>query len=247
MGDWFTTGVRSWNSILAEADGQGLFAATSAPPSTRVDDSPAPLLTDADGHPHHAGAITGNVPPADPFELIRRLARSQKDPRKALAELVQNSLDAGATHIQIVRSPEPGMTALHVIDDGNGVLPDLSRQEPLAYIATHIGQSRKRNLTVEQRRELMLQGKSGIGLLGFWSIRDALAGGRLGAMAAAYDRGPAPVRRRTAAGPVAAERNADRGRGAPTAPACLPRRSSCTRFRTRSTRRCSNAWLRSSP
>lgn len=83
---------------------------------------------------------------------------------------MQNSLDAGAAHIQIVRSRERGMTALHVIDDGSGVLPDLPRQEALTYIATHIGQSRKRNLSVEQRRELMLQGKYGIGLLGFWAI-----------------------------------------------------------------------------
>jgi hypothetical protein len=117
-----------------------------------------------------SGAITGTLRPADPFELIRWLARSQNDPRKALAELVQNSLDAGATHIQIVRSRERGATALHVVDDGSGVLPDLPRPEALSHIATHIGQSRKRNLTVEQRRELMLQGKYGIGLLGFWAI-----------------------------------------------------------------------------
>ncbi len=45
------------------------------------------------------GHITGRLRAADPFELIRWLARSQHDPRKALAELVQNSLDAGATHI----------------------------------------------------------------------------------------------------------------------------------------------------
>ena len=32
-------------------------------------------------------AIVGTVKPADPFELIRWLARSQPDPRKALAEL----------------------------------------------------------------------------------------------------------------------------------------------------------------
>ena len=117
-----------------------------------------------------SGAITGNLRPADPFELIRWLARSQSDPRKALAELVQNSLDAGATRIQIIRARERGMTALHIVDDGAGVLPELSREEGLAYIATHIGHSRKRNLTPEQRRELMLQGKYGIGLLGFWSI-----------------------------------------------------------------------------
>src|SRR5437773_11351874 len=117
-----------------------------------------------------SGAITGNLRPADPFELIRWLARSQNDPRKALAELVQNSFDASAGRVQIIRARERGMTALHIIDDGGGVLPELSRQEALAYIAMHIGHSRKRNLTPEQRRELMLQGKYGIGLLGFWSI-----------------------------------------------------------------------------
>jgi len=117
-----------------------------------------------------SGAITGNLRPADPFELIRWLARSQNDPRKALAELVQNSLDAGASRVQIVRGRERGVTTLHIIDDGGGVLPEMTREEALGYIATHIGHSRKRNLTLEQRRELMLQGKYGIGLLGFWSI-----------------------------------------------------------------------------
>jgi hypothetical protein len=117
-----------------------------------------------------SGAITGNLKPADPFELIRWLARSQNDPRKALAELVQNSLDAGARRVQIVRARERTVTTLHVIDDGSGVLPEMTREEALGYIATHIGHSRKRNLTLEQRRELMLQGKYGIGLLGFWSI-----------------------------------------------------------------------------
>src|SRR5204863_375800 len=37
----------------------------------------------------------------------------------------------------------------------------------LAFVATHIGYSRKRNLTHEQRRELLLQGQYGIGLLGY--------------------------------------------------------------------------------
>lgn len=43
-----------------------------------------------------AGATRLRLRPADPFELIRWLARSQSDPRKAVAELVQNSLDAQA-------------------------------------------------------------------------------------------------------------------------------------------------------
>jgi hypothetical protein len=41
----------------------------------------------------------GRLKVHDPFELIRWLALSQTDPRKALAELVQNSLDAGALSI----------------------------------------------------------------------------------------------------------------------------------------------------
>jgi len=114
--------------------------------------------------------IVGRLKPADPFELIRWLARSQPDPRKALAELVQNSLDAGARHIEISRVRERGVLGLHVRDDGAGVIPELGRVEALTYLATHIGHSRKRNLTPEERRELMLQGKYGIGLLGFWAI-----------------------------------------------------------------------------
>jgi len=118
--------------------------------------------------------IVGRLRAADPFELIRWLARSQPDPRKALAELVQNSIDAGARTSIISRLRERGVSALHVRDDGEGVIPELDRTEALTYIATHIGHSRKRNLTPEQRRELMMQGKYGIGLLGFWAIGQVL-------------------------------------------------------------------------
>ena len=46
-----------------------------------------------------ARARTLVLRPADPFDLIRWLARSQSDPRKAVAELVQNSIDARARHV----------------------------------------------------------------------------------------------------------------------------------------------------
>ncbi len=118
--------------------------------------------------------ISGRVRAADPFELIRWLAQSQPDPRKALAELVQNSIDAGARHIRITRQRDRGKVLLRVLDDGEGVIPELPRTEALKYVATHIGHSRKSNLTPEQRRELMLVGKYGIGLLGFWAIGKTL-------------------------------------------------------------------------
>src|SRR5262245_1968538 len=81
--------------------------------------------------------------PADPFELIRWLARSQSDPRKAVAELVKNSLDAGARTVSIQRLRHKGTVCLVIRDDGEGVLPDDEREAALTYLATHVGRSRK--------------------------------------------------------------------------------------------------------
>ena len=108
--------------------------------------------------------------PADPFDLIRWLARSQSDPRKAVAELVQNSIDAHARHVVVSRRRLRGGPALTVRDDGEGVLPGLGREEALRYIATNIGSSRKRSLSPEERHRLVVTGQYGVGLLGFWSI-----------------------------------------------------------------------------
>ncbi len=108
--------------------------------------------------------------PANPFDLIRLLARSQHDPRKAVAELVQNSLDAEATRIDLTWFSERGLRALRVWDDGRGVFPDLLREEALRRIATTIGHSYKRSLTPAERQRLMALGQYGIGLLGFWAV-----------------------------------------------------------------------------
>ena len=110
----------------------------------------------------------------DPFELIRWLALSQPDPRKALAELVQNSLDAGARSVHVTRLQEKGVPCLKILDDGEGVIPEMDRPDALRYIATHIGHSRKQSLSPQQRLELMTQGQYGIGLLGFWSLGEML-------------------------------------------------------------------------
>ncbi len=108
--------------------------------------------------------------PADPFDLIRWLARSQSDPRKAIAELIQNSLDAGATHVQVIRKTHRKSPVLVIEDDGNGVIPELDREQALRYLASHVGHSRKRGLTPEQRAQQVVAGQYGVGLLGFWAI-----------------------------------------------------------------------------
>lgn len=108
--------------------------------------------------------------PADPFDLIRWLARSQSDPRKAIAELVQNSLDANARRVTIERRRVRRAPALVIRDDGEGIVPELPRDEALRAIATNIGHSRKRGLSPRQRHDEIVAGKYGIGLLGFWSV-----------------------------------------------------------------------------
>ena len=108
--------------------------------------------------------------PADAFDLIRWLARSQSDPRKAIAELVQNAIDANAKTITIERRRRGRRPVIVVRDDGDGIRPDEDRESALRYIATHIGRSHKRNLSARERHEQIVAGQYGIGLLGFWSI-----------------------------------------------------------------------------
>jgi hypothetical protein len=108
--------------------------------------------------------------PADSFGLIRLIARSQSDPRKAVAELVQNSLDAGAAHVRVTWYSHKGRRAVSVWDDGTGVFAELLRPDALRRIATTVGASHKAHFTPEERHRQMTLGKYGIGLLGFWSV-----------------------------------------------------------------------------
>ncbi len=112
--------------------------------------------------------------PENPFDLIRLLARSQTDPRKAVAELAQNSLDANAREVEISWFNEAGQRVLRVFDDGEGIFSEMDRPEALRRIAQTIGHSHKRDLSPVQRRELMVLGKYGIGLIGFWSIGEVM-------------------------------------------------------------------------
>jgi len=121
-----------------------------------------------------AGGRTVRLRPANPFDLIRLIGHSQNDPRKAIAELVQNSLDAGAQHVTITRSRRKGEVVLSVHDDGRGIFPELGREEALERIATNVGHSFKRNLSAEERQRELLLGKYGIGILGFWAVGSSL-------------------------------------------------------------------------
>jgi hypothetical protein len=139
--------------------------------------------------------------PQDSFDLIRVIARSQSDARKAIGELVQNSLDAGARRVEITWLNEKGARTLRILDDGRGVFPALEREAALRKIAETIGHSHKRSLSASERREQMLLGKYGIGLLGFWSVarvlelKSRVAGGEPWMLRLAEDQPEAKIQR----------------------------------------------------
>jgi hypothetical protein len=124
--------------------------------------------------PRQASGDRVRLRPADPFELIRLIAQTQQDPRKATAEVVQNAFDAGATDVRIERHRVRGEPRLTTTDDGRGVHPERPRRDALMYLARNIGHSTKRGLTATERHRLMVQGQYGIGLLGFWSVGERL-------------------------------------------------------------------------
>ncbi len=103
---------------------------------------------------------------------IQIIARSQPNPQKAVAELVENSLDAGAARIVITRARRKGRVLLRVSDDGRGVPPNAEGAPDFDYVATHVCDSLKRRL--EKRQREGVQGEFGIGLLGFWAIGKSL-------------------------------------------------------------------------
>lgn len=147
--------------------------------------------------PRATSATKFKLQPADPFDLIRWLARTQSDPRKAVAELVQNSIDAKARTIRIERRRLKGKPALVITDDGEGVLPHLEREAALRYIGTHIGHSHKLGLSPSERHARVIAGQYGVGLLGFWAIgsrmelRSRVAGSEVHTLALEEDRATA--------------------------------------------------------
>ena len=106
------------------------------------------------------------------WNAITIIALSQSNPLKAVAELVENSIDARATTVSIIRGRSEGNHYLEIRDDGQGIPRDAEGHPDFRYVATHICDSVKRRLKVEGVSGL--QGEFGIGLLSFWTLGEEL-------------------------------------------------------------------------
>ena len=117
--------------------------------------------------------VTGRLRIGDDWNAIHIIALSQSNPLKAVAELIENSIDAGARTITFVRGRERGQAYLKVIDDGEGVPLDDDGRPNFKHVATHICDSLKRRL--KARGIQGVQGEFGIGLLSFWTVGETLS------------------------------------------------------------------------
>jgi hypothetical protein len=115
----------------------------------------------------------GKLKIGDDWNAIRIIALSQSNPLKAVAEFVENSIDAHAKSITITRGRERGAHYLTIRDDGDGVPRDADGMPDFKYVATHICDSIKRRLKTDGSGA-GLQGEFGIGLLSFWTVGDTL-------------------------------------------------------------------------
>jgi hypothetical protein len=126
-------------------------------------------------------SLHGESTIGDEWQAIRIIATTQLNPQKAIAELIENSLDAGAKHIHIVREKTRGEGILRILDDGRGAVHSVREKEVvlsddveanLAQIAQHICDSIKRKLDAQDRQKIV--GEYGIGILGFWALGEKL-------------------------------------------------------------------------
>ncbi len=115
---------------------------------------------------------SGKLRIGDNWNVITIIALSQSNPLKAIAEFVENSIDAHATSVSIVRGKERGEPFLKIVDDGEGVPRDHEGVPDFRYVATHIGDSLKRRL--KERGIEGIQGEFGIGLLSFWTVGERM-------------------------------------------------------------------------
>jgi len=133
----------------------------------------------------HKRNARGKLKIGDDWNAIRIIALSQSNPLKAVAEFVENSIDAHAKVITITRGRERSAHYLAIKDDGDGVPRDAEGLPDFKYVATHICDSIKRRLKADGNGS-GLQGEFGIGLLSFWTVGDTLTMTSMGADQRAY-------------------------------------------------------------
>ncbi len=98
---------------------------------------------------NRAGTRRGRLRIGDDWNAITIIALSQSNPLKAVAEFVENAIDAHARHVTITRGREHGMHYLRIADDGEGVPRDAGGAPDFRYVATHICDSLKRRLKAQ--------------------------------------------------------------------------------------------------
>ncbi len=108
---------------------------------------------------------TGKLKISNHWNAISIIALSQNNPLKAIAEFVENSIDAKATEVTLIRGKEKGKYYLKIVDNGEGI-------DDFKYVATHIADSIKRKL--KEKGAEGIQGEFGIGLLSFWTVGEEL-------------------------------------------------------------------------
>lgn len=113
-------------------------------------------------------AESGKLRIGDMWNAITIIAMSQSNPLKAVAEFVENSIDAKARHITIIRGKKKEKPYLRIVDDGDGIPRDREGVPDFKYVATHICDSIKRRMKKERIEGI--QGEFGIGLLSFWTV-----------------------------------------------------------------------------
>ena len=114
----------------------------------------------------------GRLRIGDQWNAITIIALSQNSPLKAIAEFVENSIDARARNITIIRGREQGEPFLRVVDDGEGIRLNDAGAPDFDYVATHVCDSIKRRLKAQGATGI--QGEFGIGLLSFWTVGERL-------------------------------------------------------------------------
>ena len=127
---------------------------------------------------------SGKLRIADHWNAISIIASSQANPLKAVAEFVENSIDARAKQIVIVRGKRKGAFYLKISDDGEGIPRDEQGLPDFRRVATHICDSIKRQFKKEGVKGI--QGEFGIGLLSFWTLGGNLSMTSCGADAKTY-------------------------------------------------------------